>query len=61
MFRIQRLKGIIDEDKNSAHFSMKDSNLELSGRLEVVSSSRSSPPHELVLDEGGLKQAKDYQ
>lgn len=48
MFRIQRLKGIIDEDKNSAHFSMKDSNLELSGRLEssvffeIISSSRVS-------------------
>jgi hypothetical protein len=60
MFRLQRLKGSFDEDKHSAHFSMKDSNLDFSDRLELISS-RSSP-HGAVLQAEAelLKQAKCY-
>jgi hypothetical protein len=60
MFRLQRLKVGVDEDNNSAHFSMKDSNLDFSDRLELLSS-RSSPHGAVLQAEADLlKQARNY-
>lgn len=60
MFRLQRLKVGVDQDNNSAHFSMKDSNLDFSDRLEI-NSSRSSPHGIAVEAEADLlKKAKIY-